>query len=72
MVFIYEIEVTVDHQRRGIGTALIEAIRDIAVTNGMARAFVITTYSKSGAIAFFQHTGAEILDGDDVVLRYAW
>lgn len=72
MLFIYEIEVAAGQRRKGIGTALIEAIRDIAVREEVAHAFVITNYSNVGAVAFYQHTGGEMVDGDDALFRYTW
>ena len=72
MVFIYEIEVANSYRRIGIGTALISAIRDIAVGEGIKRAFVITTYTNTAAVAFYQHTGGECVDGDEVLFRYSW
>ena len=71
MVFIYEIEVANSYRRIGIGTALIEEIRDIAAREGMVHAFVITNYSNAGAVAFYRHTGAKIENGDDVIFRYS-
>ena len=71
MMFIYEIEVAAGCRRRGIGTALIEEVRDIAAREGMVHAFVITNYSDAGAVAFYRHTGAEIENGDDIVFRYS-
>ena len=71
MVFIYEIEVANCYRRIGIGTALIEEIRDIAAREGMVHAFVITNYSNAGAVAFYRHTGAKIENGDDVIFRYS-
>ncbi len=72
MLFIYEIEVTADQRRERIGTALFEAVRDIAVREGVECAFVITHSSNVGAVAFYKHTGGERVDGDDVVFRYSW
>ena len=69
-MFIYEIEVAAKHQRKGVGTALINHVRDIVREKKMYSAFVFTNYSNEGAVAFYKSTGAIIENGDDLLFYY--
>ena len=69
-MFIYEIEVAPKHQRKGIGTALINFVLDIVRKEKMYSAFVFTNHSNEGAVAFYKSTGAVIENGDDLLFYY--
>jgi GNAT superfamily N-acetyltransferase len=51
--------VTIDsiHPFSGVGTALIEAVRDIAIKSGCKRLWLITTNDNMNALRFYQKRG---------------
>jgi aminoglycoside 3-N-acetyltransferase I len=55
-VFIYDIAVAPDHQRRGIGRGLLEAVRSTARNAGIATVFVLADDEDSGALDFYRAT----------------
>lgn len=69
-MFIYEIEVDRAHQRKGIGSALIQFIREIARRQKMMKGFVFTNHSNKGAVEFYKSTGGRIANGDDLMFVY--
>jgi ribosomal protein S18 acetylase RimI-like enzyme len=63
-MFLYELAVDDDHRQRGIGTALVNALRDLATANGCYDMWVLTdddnepalkTYKKSGTSESSSH-----------------
>jgi aminoglycoside 3-N-acetyltransferase I len=69
-MFIYEVEVAEGHRRKGVGTALINFVRDIVRREKMVSAFLFTNYSNEGAVAFYKSTGAAVENGDDLLFVY--
>ena len=55
--------VTINSVRQfaGVGTALIEAVRDIALKSGCKRLWLITTNDNMNALRFYQKRGFEIV-----------
>lgn len=68
MLFLYSIDVAEPYQRRGIGTALIEAVRKLGRTQGCSEAFVLTNESNIPAMQLYQSTGGKRSNPDDVVM----
>lgn len=68
MLFLYSIDVAETHRCRGIGTALIEAIRKVGRTQGCSEAFVFTHESNPAAMQLYQSTGGRRSKPDDVVM----
>lgn len=68
MLFLYSIDVLETYQRRGIGTALIEAFRKLGRTQGCSEAFVLTNKSNVAAMQLYQSTGGKRSNPDDVVM----
>lgn len=56
-MFLYEIGVEEAYQERGVGTALIEALKDTCAKNGISIIFVGTTISNEAARSLYQKTG---------------
>jgi ribosomal protein S18 acetylase RimI-like enzyme len=69
-MFIYEIEVDRAHQRKGIGSALIQFISGIVRQQKMINGFVFTNHSNKGAVEFYKSTGGRIANGDDLMFVY--
>jgi ribosomal protein S18 acetylase RimI-like enzyme len=63
--FIYEIDVLQEHQRRGIGRKLIDAMLSVARQND-AETFVLTNRSNQGAVRLYGATGGEVESSDDL------
>jgi ribosomal protein S18 acetylase RimI-like enzyme len=68
MLFLYSIDVAETHQRRGIGKALIAAVRKIGQAQGCSEAFVFTNESNLPAMQLYQSTGGKRSNPDDVVM----
>jgi aminoglycoside 3-N-acetyltransferase I len=67
--FIYEIEVGEGFRRRGIGSALLGAVLEVARQEGID-AFVFTNHSNQSAVRFYQSMGGIVKNGDDLLLVY--
>jgi ribosomal protein S18 acetylase RimI-like enzyme len=48
-------------QNRGIGTALLDAVVDVALANGWRRLWLITTNDNTAAIRFYQRRGWDLV-----------
>ncbi|MCA1991816.1 MAG: GNAT family N-acetyltransferase [Coleofasciculus sp. S288] len=68
MLFLYSIDVAETYQRRGIGTALIKAVRKLGREQGCSEAFVFTNKSNLAAMQLYQSTGGKKSNPDDVVM----
>jgi GNAT superfamily N-acetyltransferase len=68
MLFLYSIDVAETYQRRGIGTALIEAVRRLGRAQGCSESFVFTNESNPAGMQLYQSTGAKRSNPDDVVM----
>ncbi len=69
-MFIYEIEVSQEHRRKGARRALINHIRAIAQKSNMFEMFVFTSHSNTTACAFYQSTGGQTEEGDELMFVY--
>lgn len=56
-IYLYDLAVEAAHRRRGVATALIEALRDIAVVRGAWTVFVQADVSDAPAIALYEEFG---------------
>lgn len=56
-VYIYDLAVDADHRRRGVATALIEALKPIAATRGAAVIFVQADPEDLPAVALYGKLG---------------
>jgi aminoglycoside 3-N-acetyltransferase I len=56
-LFIYDIAVIADHQRRGIGRRLVSALREAAASAGIHDAFVPADDEDSHALDFYRALG---------------
>jgi ribosomal protein S18 acetylase RimI-like enzyme len=57
MLLIYEIGVADDHRRRGVGRALFDAVRALAVERRIPEGFVLTNESNAPAMGFYAAVG---------------
>ena len=57
-MFLYELAVAASHRRRGIGTALVVALRELAAERGCYGMWVLTDADNDAALATYQGGGA--------------
>ena len=69
-IFVYEVDVVEESRRRGIGTQLMDAVRELIREEELNSAFVLTNYENEGAVAFYESTGGKVLHGDEVMFVY--
>lgn len=69
-MFLYSIDVFPDFQGRGVGTALIEKLKGMALARGCSEIFVLTNASNSAANRLYQKTGGIRENPDDVMYVY--
>lgn len=70
MLFFYEIEVVADRRRRGVGRALVEAMKDVARQENVVRMWVQTSPDNVPARALYRSAGGVEREGTD--LLYVW
>ena len=68
MLFLYSVDVAETYQRRGIGKALIAAVRKVGRIEGCSEAFVFANESNLPAMQLYQSTGGKRSNPDDVVM----
>ncbi|HCT77988.1 MAG TPA: GNAT family N-acetyltransferase [Micromonosporaceae bacterium] len=68
-MFLYELGVAEDHQRRGIGTALVKALAELARERGCYGMWVATERTNPAAMATYRAAQASTED-DHVVLTW--
>ena len=56
-MFLYELAVDEDYRRRGVGSALVEALADLARTKGCYDVWVLTEEDNEAAVATYRRAG---------------
>jgi aminoglycoside 3-N-acetyltransferase I len=56
-LYIYDLAVAEDHRRRGVATALIEQLREIAASRGVRVMYVQANYGDNAAIGLYEKLG---------------
>ncbi len=69
-ILLYEIDVHPEHRQEGVGTALIEKLKEIASNEGIHEIWVVTNKSNEAAMVLYKTTGAVAKHNDDIVLEY--
>ena len=59
-MFLYELSVDPEHRKRGVGTALVEALADLSQRNGCYGMWVATEADNVAALATYRAAGAAI------------
>jgi ribosomal protein S18 acetylase RimI-like enzyme len=67
MLYIHELAVDAAHQQRGIGSALMQMVKQSCALEGLSYAFLITQSSNEAAVRLFQSTEGSTAHADDVV-----
>src|SRR5260370_25163894 len=68
-MFLYELAVDEAHRRQGIGTALVEALRDLAREHGCYGMWVLTDDDNAAAGATYRKAGGEV---ESQPLMFSW
>ncbi|MSU56531.1 MAG: GNAT family N-acetyltransferase [Candidatus Taylorbacteria bacterium] len=69
-IFLHEIDVNADYQRQGIGSALIERLKEIAKEINASEIWVIANRSNQGAMHLYAKANMRETHDDDVVLQF--
>ena len=69
-LFVYEVGVLPQFQRRGIGTQLMRGIRHLVAAEGLMEAFVLTDQANVGAQRLYGGTGATIEEDQSMLFVY--
>lgn len=70
MMYMHEVEVAPGHHRKGVGRAMIDALKRICRRRNILKMFVITGSSNRAAVRLYESTGGRPIPGDDVVFDY--
>ena len=71
MMFFYEINVANQHRKKGIGTALINKLKEICRQENILKMFVLTKRSNTAAYNLYKKTGGMAdAAGDEVTFVY--
>jgi ribosomal protein S18 acetylase RimI-like enzyme len=68
-MFLYELAVDEAHRRQGIGTTLVEALRDLARERGCYGMWVLTDDDNAAAGATYRKAGGEV---ESQPLMFSW
>jgi len=68
-MFLYELAVDETHRRQGLGTALVEALRDLAREQGCYGMWVLTDDDNAAAGATYRKAGGEV---ESQPLMFSW
>ncbi len=69
-MFLYSIDVFPPYQKQGIGTALIEELKKMAIAKNCSEVFVLTKLDNVAANRLYQITGGMRENQDDVMYVY--
>lgn len=69
-MFVYEVDVSLDWRRRGVGKSLLREIVALARAEGMCEAFVLTSRTNVAARGLYAGTGGEVEDDSAVLFVY--
>jgi len=70
LILLYSIDVFKLFRKQGIGTALIEMLKEMAASAGCSEIFVLTNESNIAATKLYQKTGGVRENYDDVMYTY--
>ncbi|MBI1213325.1 MAG: GNAT family N-acetyltransferase [Alphaproteobacteria bacterium] len=70
--FIYSVDIAESVRRRGIGKAMLAALRECGKREGWDEAFVFTNAANAAAMALYQSAGGVRPNGDDVLFDFDW
>lgn len=69
-MLLYDIEVLKQFRRHGIGTMLIESLKDFATKDGFEELWLLTNKSNKAAMEFYKRSGGLQKDNDDTLFTF--
>lgn len=66
-MLLYSIDVAAPHRRKGVGTALVAALRDLAEARGCETIWLLTTGANRAAMGLYARAGMRRPHPDDVM-----
>lgn len=69
-MLLFDIEVLNEFRRHGIGTKLIEALKDSAIKDGFEELWLPTNKSNKAAVEFYKRTGGVQKHDDDTLFTF--
>jgi ribosomal protein S18 acetylase RimI-like enzyme len=70
-LFVYEVDVTASHRRRGVATALLRELESLAVAAGISHGFVLTQRDNDPAMHLYRSLGGRE-ESEDVVWEFEY
>jgi len=70
-LFVYEVEVAPGHRRRGVGSALLERLAELAGVRGIRSGLVLTEQTNEAASTLYERAGGT-LEGVNAVWRFTY
>ena len=70
VLFIYSVEVAPDARRRGVGTAMLQTLKDREKSGAWSEMFVITNARNEAAMALYRGAGGKRPNDDDVLFDF--
>jgi GNAT superfamily N-acetyltransferase len=70
LLMLYEIGVVERYRRQGVGTALVERLKQVCADRQLAEMFVLTGETNVAAMALYRKTGGIRPNRDDVMFIY--
>jgi GNAT superfamily N-acetyltransferase len=69
-LFVYEVDVREDRRRRGVATALMARLEELARERGVKEGFLITDEANTAAMALYAGLSGDRSRDDDVIWRF--
>jgi len=69
-LFVYEVGVAPQYQRRRVGSRLMEHVRHLVSEESLMEAFVITDHSNDAAVRLYRSTGGQVEEAAGVLFVY--
>ncbi len=70
MMYLHEIDVDIDHRRKGIGKMLLSEMKNICANMGFMKLFLITNKSNTSAVSLYESLDGETSSDDDIVYTF--
>jgi len=70
MMFIWEVEVLPPFQKKGIGTAMIKNLKQLAIEKNIHKMWVLTNKNNQGGISLYKNMGGIEPNKDDLMFEF--
>ena len=70
VLFIYSVDVAPDARRRGVGTAMLQAMKEKGKSGAWSEMFVMTNAANEAAMALYRRAGGTRPNDDDVLFDF--